>query len=204
MTHFKLRPPSPVSRPLSPVSCLLIPVFCLLLLAACGRKQDAAPVDLGPAPAISDFVLKNLASEFPGEIKTAEYADKAQLVLFLRTDDPACRGAIAGWNGLQKEFHDRGFILVGVVVDDRPVAKLSAEAAVLGAEFPVGLATDARLVAVFGGPAAIRAIPTAFLLTRDGALARTYPGYEPLAALRDDIVRVLDGQSLPSKTAKAP
>ena len=36
------------------------------------------------------------------------------------------------------------------------------------------------------------------------ALARTYPGYEPLAALRDDVVRVLDGQPLPSKTAKAP
>ena len=190
MTHFK--------------SSLLIPFACLLLLAACGRKPAAPPVDLGPAPTISDFVLKNLASEFPGEIKTAEYAGKVQLVIFFRTDDPACRGAVAGWNGLQKEFHDRGFVLVGVVVDDRPVAKLAAEAAALGAEFPVGLATDARLVATFGGPAAIRAVPTAFLLTRDGALARTYPGYEPLASLRDDVVRVLDGQSLPSKTAKGP
>ena len=177
--------------------------FFILLSTACSRKKEV-PVDLGPAPAVSDFVLKNLASEFPGEIKTAEYAGKVQLVLFLRTDDPACRGAVAGWNGLQKEFHDRGFVLVGVVVDDRPVAKLAAEAAALGAEFPVGLATDARLVAAFGGPAAIRAIPTAFLLTRDGALARTYPGYEPLASLRDDVVRVLDGQSLPSKTAKGP
>ncbi|HRT06215.1 MAG TPA: TlpA disulfide reductase family protein [Kiritimatiellia bacterium] len=190
MTHFK--------------SSLLIPVSCLLLLAACGRKPAAPPVDLGPAPAISDFVLKNLASEFPGEIKTAEYAGKVQLVIFFRTDDPACRGSIPGWNGLQKEFHDRGFVLVGVVVDDRPVAKLAAEAAALGAEFPVGLATDARLVEAFGGSAAIRAIPTAFLLNRDGALARTYPGYEPLPALRDDVVRVLDGQPLPSKTAKSP
>ena len=25
--------------------------------------------------------------------------------------------AVAGWNGLQKEFHDRGFVLVGVVVE---------------------------------------------------------------------------------------
>ena len=182
---------------------LILTFSFLILLAACGRKP-AEPVEAGPPPAVSNFTLKNLASEFPGEIKTAEYAGKVQLVIFFRTDDPACRGSIAGWNGLQKEFFDRGFVLVGVVVDDRPVAKLAAEAAALGAEFPVGLATDARLVATFGGPAAIRAVPTAFLLTRDGALARTYPGYEPLASLRDDVVRVLDGQSLPSKTAKGP
>ena len=177
--------------------------FLILLSTACSRKKEV-PVDLGPAPTISGFVLKNLASEFPGEIKTAEYAGKVQLVIFFRTDDPACRGSVAGWNGLQKEFHDRGFVLVGVVVDDRPVAKLSAEAAAFGAEFPVGLATDARLVAAFGGPAAIRAIPTAFLLGRDGAIARTYAGFEPLPALRDDVARVLDGQPLPSKTLKKP
>ena len=177
--------------------------FLILLSAACGRKKEV-PVDLGPAPTVSDFVLKNLASEFPGEIKTAEYAGKVQLVLFFRTDDPACRGALADWNGLQKDFGDRGLALVGVVVDDRPVAKLSAEAAALGAAFPVGLAADARLVDAFGGPAAIRAIPTAFLLGRDGVLARTYAGFEPLPALRDDVACALDGQPLPKKSARKP
>ena len=177
--------------------------FLILLSTACSRKKEV-PVDLGPAPAISDFVLENLASEFPGEIKTADYADKVQLVLFFRSDDPACRGSVADWNGLQKDFADRGFVLVGVVVDDRPVAQIAAEVVALRADFPVGLASDARLVEAFGGPAAIRAIPTAFLLGRDGAIARTYAGFEPLPALRDDVARVLDGQPLPSKTLKKP
>ena len=97
-----------------------------------------------------------------------------------------------------------GFVLGGVVVDDRPVAQIAAEVVALHADFPIGLAADARLVDAFGGPAAIRAIPTAFLLGRDGALARTYAGFEPLSALRDDISRVLDGQPLPSKTPKTP
>ena len=182
---------------------ILNSAFLILLSAGCGRKKEA-PVDLGPAPTISGFVLKNLASEFPGEIKTAEYADKVQLVLFFRSDDPACRGSIADWNALQKDFADRGFVLVGVVVDDRPVAQIAAEVVALRADFPVGLAGDARLVEAFGGPAAIRAIPTAFLLGRDGAIARTYAGFEPLSALRDDVARVLDGQPLPSKTLKKP
>ena len=177
--------------------------FLILLSTACSRKKEV-PVDLGPAPAISDFVLKNLASEFPGEIQTADYSGKVQLVLFFRSDDPACRGSIADWNGLQKDFAGRGFVLVGVVVDDRPVAQIAAEVVALRADFPVGLAGDARLVEAFGGPAAIRAIPTAFLLGRDGAIARTYAGFEPLSALRDDVARVLDGQPLPSKTLKKP
>ena len=177
--------------------------FLILLSAGCGRKKEV-PVDLGPAPTISDFVLKNLASEFPGEIKTADYTGQVQLVLFFRSDDPACRGSIHDWNALQKDFADRGFALVGVVVDDRPVAQIAAEVVALRADFPVGLAADARLVEAFGGPAAIRAIPTAFLLGRDGALARTYAGFEPLSALRDDVARVLDGQPLPSKTLKKP
>ena len=182
---------------------ILNSTFLILLSTACSRKKEV-PVDLGPAPAISDFVLKNLASEFPGEIQTADYSGKVQLVLFFRSDDPACRGSIHDWNKLQKDFADRGFILVGAVVDDRPVAEVAAEVVALHADFPVGLAADARLVDAFGGPAAIRAIPTAFLLTRDGALARTYAGFEPLSALRDDIARVLDGQPLPSKTLKKP
>ena len=177
--------------------------FLILLSTACSRKKEV-PVDLGPAPAISDFVLKNLASEFPGEIQTADYSGKVQLVLFFRSDDPACRGSVADWNGLQKDFAGRGFVLVGVVVDDRPVAQITAEVVALHADFPVGLASDARLVEAFGGPAAIRAIPTAFLLGRDGAIARTYAGFEPLPALRDDVARVLDGQPLPSKTLKKP
>ena len=178
--------------------------FLILLATACGRKKDATPVDLGPAPTVADFVLKNLASEFPGEIKTADYAGQVQFVLFFRTDDPACRGSVADWNALQQDFAERGFVVVGTVVDARPADQVAAEVADLGANFPVGLATDARLVDAFGGPAAIHAVPTAFLLDRTGAIARTYPGFEPLAALRADVARVLDGQPLSDPPAPTP
>ncbi len=179
----------------------LILVFSLLILlsTACGRKKEAPPSDLGPAPTVSDFTMKNLVSEFPGEIKTAECAGKVQLVLFFRSDDPACRGSIADWNSLQKDFADRGFVLLGAIVDERHPAKIAPEAAALNASFPVGLA-DARIVEAFGGPSSIRAIPTAFLLGRDGLVARKYSGFEPLPSLRDDINLLLDGQPLPPRT----
>lgn len=173
----------------------------LLLSAACGRKHETPPAEPGPPPTISSFVLKNLASEFPGEIKTSDYAGQVQLILFFRSDDPACRGSVPGWNALQRDFSGRGFTLVGAIVDDRPVAKVSAEVTALGTAFPVGRA-DAHVVAAFGGANAIRAIPTAFLLSRDGLVARTYAGHESLQNLRDDIARVLDGQPLPERHPK--
>ncbi len=183
---------------------LILACSFVLLAPACSRKQESAPADLGPAPTLSNFVLKNLVSEFPGEIKSADYAGQVRLVLFLRSDDNGCRGSIADWNGLQKDFADRGFTLIGAIVDNRLVDTVAAEVANLNPGFPVGLVTDARLVDAFGGPAAIRAIPTAFLLGRDNAIARAYPGYEPLARLRDDITRILDGQPLPPPTPPKP
>jgi peroxiredoxin len=170
----------------------------VLLLAACSRKPAAE--EAVPIPPVGDFKMPNLASEFPGEIRTGKYAGKVQLVLFFRADDPACRGAIAGWNGLQKDLSGRGFTIIGAIVDDRPDDVLAREVATLGAEWPVGHAADA-VVTAFGGPGAIRAIPTAFLLDRDGHLARAYPGHVQLAVLRDDITRLLDGQPLPGTDA---
>ena len=183
-------------------SILALSLCAALLLAACGRKP--APVETpAPIPPVNNFQMQNLLSEFPGTITTADYAEQVQLIIFLRTDGAGIAQAIADWNTLQHDFAGDGFTVLGAVVDDRPNDQLAPEAIALNAAFPIGQA-DAPIVTAFGGAAAIRAIPTAFLLTRDGALARTYPGYVPLAALRDDVVRVLDGQPLPSKTAKAP
>ncbi|MGD9780823.1 MAG: TlpA disulfide reductase family protein [Kiritimatiellia bacterium] len=173
---------------------ILNSAFFILLSAACSRKKETPPEPL-PVPPIDNFALKNLLSEFPGEIKTSEYAGKVQLILFLRSDDRACRSSIVEWNNLHEEFASRGLAIVGALADHRPDDVLAVEAANLGTLFPVGLALD-HVVAAFGGPSAIRAIPTAFLLSRDGTLLRTYAGYEPLQNLRDDVSRALEGQEL--------
>lgn len=173
---------------------LLLNASLFIALAGCHRKPET-PAPAGPPPAVSDFVMKNLASEFPGEIRTEKYSGQVQLILFLRTDDDACRGSLGAWTGLQDEFAARGFTLVGAIVDDRKPAILAAEVAALAVPWPIGLA-DEPIVAAFGGPAAIRAIPTAFLLGRDGTVARAYSGFVPIHNLRDDIDRLLAGQPL--------
>jgi peroxiredoxin len=186
-----------MNKPFLPV--LILTLSFLFLFTSCGRKPAAPAVPAVPATA-SSFVMPNLASEFPGEIRTADYAGKVQLVIFLRSDDPACRGSLRDWSALQDEFATRGFTLVGAIVDDRTRAVIAAEVAACEISWPVGLA-DASIVAAFGGPAAIRAIPTAFLLRRDGLIARVYPGFVSLPSLRTDIGQLLDGQPLAGITA---
>jgi len=178
---------------------ILLPA--LLMLSACGRKP-AAPVQPGPPPTVSSFILKNLASEFPGEIHTTNFADKVQLVIFFRSDDAACLGSLLAWTGLQNEFESRGFTLVGAVVeDDRHPDAIFTEVTALEISWPIGLA-NAPIVDAFGGPAAIRAIPTAFLIGRDGLVARSYSGFEPIENLREDIDHLLNDQALPNRNPK--
>jgi hypothetical protein len=173
---------------------LILNFSFLIAFTSCGRKLDV-PIPAGPPPAVSDFVMKNLASEFPGQIRTQKYSGKVQLILFFRSDDAACRGSLRDWTGLQNEFASRGFTLVGAIVDDRKPDVIAAEVAALEPAWPIGLA-DAPIVEAFGGPAAIRAVPTAFLLGQDGLVARAYSGFVPLQVLREDINLLLDGQPL--------
>ena len=179
---------APAPRGRDPLVRLLLAGALGLLLASCScRPVPPAPV---PIPPIHDFTLKNLASEFPGEIETVHYAGQVQLIIFLLTDDPGCRATLAEWNRLQQGYAAAGFTVIGVVADDRPLAAITAEAAELAPEFPLGLA-DVPVVTAFGGLSAIRAVRTLFLLDRAGNLAHTYTGFVPMDTLRDDIAALL-------------
>lgn len=176
-------------------SILSLSLCAALLLAACGRKP--APVETpAPIPPVNNFQMQNLLSEFPGTITTADYAEQVQLIIFLRTDGAGIAQAIADWNTLQHDFAGDGFTVLGAVVDDRPNDQLTPEAIALNAAFPIGQA-DAPIVTAFGGAAAIRAIPTAFLLSRDGLILRTYTGFARPDNLRADITAALANHELP-------
>ncbi len=167
---------------------LLLATALGLLLASCSCRGGGPPPPPPPPP--PPIVLKNLVSEFPGEIETAHYAGHVQLIIFLLTDDPGCRATIPEWNRLQHDYAADGFTLIGVATDERPLAAIAADAVELAPDFPLGWA-DAPVITAFGGPAAIRAVPTLFLLDRAGRLAQTYTGFVPTDTLRDDIAALL-------------
>jgi len=183
------------------LSFLILNFSFLIVFPSCTRKEAPPPVEPEPLPPIHNFALINLLSEFPAEITTSNYFGNVQLIVFFRPDNPACRGSIPDWNALQADFAPRGFTLVGAITDHRKPNEISADTLTLGATFPLGLA-ETPVLNAFGGPTALRAIPTSFLLSRDGTLLRTYSGFEPLPRLREDIDHALDGKDLIDRNPK--
>lgn len=179
-----------------PILSLTIAALLALALAACDRPRPAPKEeDIPPMPA-DELVLRNLASEFPAEIRTADLAGRVQLILFFRSDDEPCRAMVPEWNRLQADFGERGLSLIGALPDSRRTEIITGELAALSPNFPVGLASTAVLNA-FGGDPAIHALPTAFLMSRDSQVVRSYAGFVPMEWIREDVDHLLNGRELP-------
>ncbi|GAB1490199.1 hypothetical protein MASR2M8_26580 [Opitutaceae bacterium] len=120
-------------------------------------KVASLPV-IGPAPA---WTMKDITGR---EVTSEEYKGKIVVVDFWATWCGPCKEEIPGYIELQKKYADKGFVIVGVSLDQQgpPVVKRYAES--MKINYPLVMGDDS-VVAAFGG---IDAIPTTFLIDRDG------------------------------------
>ncbi len=189
---------------------LIIPaLLAAALLAACDRAPQPTPaeevlLESGPVPppaAIDDFTAHNLLSEFPGTIRSSDYEGKVQLIVFFLADDPSTPARLPDWNALSADLSADDFALIGLVADLRPASEVEPPTRALAPApaFPVGQ-MDASILIAFGGPDVIHAVPTTFLLDRQGRLQQIYTAHEPIANIREDIQALLDGRPLPDRS----
>jgi thiol-disulfide isomerase/thioredoxin len=100
------------------------------------------------------------------EVSSDEFKGKVFVVDFWATWCGPCKEEIPGYVELQKKYGDKGFVIVGVSLDQQgpPVVKRYAESAKINYPLVMG---DDSMVAAFGG---IDAIPTTFLIDREGRI----------------------------------
>lgn len=122
-------------------------------------NASALPV-IGPAPS---WKLRDVAGR---EVSSDEFKGKVVVVDFWATWCGPCKEEIPGYVELQKKYADKGFVILGVSLDQQgpPVVKRYAESAKIN--YPLIMGDDA-VVAAFGG---IDAIPTTFLIDREGRI----------------------------------
>ena len=147
------------------------------------RPRDglpAGPGDVGqPAP---DFALERPAG---GQIRLADYRGQVVLLNFWATWCVPCRSEMPGIEATYRAYRERGFQVLAVNVQESP-ADVQPFIAELGLSFPAVLDRDAAVSRLYRA----RALPSSFLVDRDGTVRHVQIGPLTSATLEDDLKKL--------------
>ncbi|MBW1818722.1 MAG: TlpA family protein disulfide reductase [Deltaproteobacteria bacterium] len=150
-----------------------LPIFIL----AMPLLQLSCQADVGAGPPAPDFSLQDLSGN---DHSLPKYSGKVVLLDFWATWCPPCRLAIPELISLQKKYGDRGLVVLGVSVDDPAMATKTYLRAFKN-KFRINytiLRVNRQVMADYFGNAA-PAIPTMFLIDREGRIQDKFVGFEP-------------------------
>jgi thiol-disulfide isomerase/thioredoxin len=161
---------------------------CLMSVAACSREPSkAAQNTVKPGEkrnAAADFELTDADGR---KFKLSDYKGKVVLLNFWATWCGPCKLEIPWFIDFEKTYRDKGFSVIGVSLDEEgwEVVKPYLEARKVNYRSTVG--TDA-VAQLYGG---IEALPTTFVIDREGRIASTHVGLVSRKDYEDEIVQLL-------------
>ncbi len=141
-----------------------------LLLAASAwlvffRSPERASVAVGdPAP---DLVGETYDGQF---VRLSASRGKVVVLSFWATWCAPCRHEAPILDAAHRQLGERGVVL-GVTVDDGELHEITDEARRMGMSFPILRANEASLAAY-----AVHALPTTYILDREGIVVRSFVG----------------------------
>ncbi len=148
--------------------------------AQSGASKMALPV-IGPVPAWS---LKDLNGEPVG---SEQLKGKVVVLDFWATWCPPCIKEIPGYTELAQKYGPDGLVIVGVSLDQAGPDAVKTFRERFKVNYPLAMG-DETIVAAFGG---IEAIPTTFLIDREGRIRDRKVGLEPTDSYEKKIQSLL-------------
>jgi thiol-disulfide isomerase/thioredoxin len=147
-------------------------------MSGCGRESKG----------ISGQIPKLNFKTYKGEAFTLEGAGKdATLLVFWATWCGPCMMEIPSLVELQKKYEGKNFRVISINLDDPQGEKVKGIAATYGINYTVLLGSD-ETSKQFGG---VNALPTSFLIGRDGKIKEKVQGLLPEEELERKIQQLL-------------
>ncbi len=160
----------------------LISLFALSLLAGGCQKE------IGADPTAPDFSLSDLSGN---QVTLKQQRGHVVLLDFWATWCPPCRAAIPEMIKIQEKYKDNDLVILGISMDD-PKQVNDEYLKSFGEKFKINyliLRYNMKVVEDYFGRQA-PAIPTYFVIDRDGRIRDKQEGFDA-AALRKSLDRVL-------------
>ena len=171
------------------LTSLVFAIVAACFWAGCSSEPRAAkaasPVkpdkDRKPAP---EFTLKDADGK---TVHLEDYKGKVVLLDFFATWCGPCKIEIPWFMELERKNKDRGFSVLGVSMDDEGWEVVKPFLADLGVNYRVVIGNDAT-AQIYGG---VDALPTTFLIDRNGKIAAVHIGLTSRKVFEDGIEQLL-------------
>lgn len=161
----------------------------ILVLGFIGYRvapQVQAAVGPGAGGSLAPTIeLQTLDGE---SVSLEQYRGQVVLLNFWATWCPPCRIEMPGFQRVYEDRRDEGFVVLGISTDRAGTRVVREFLGDRGITFPVAMATG-TVAQDFGG---INALPTSFLIDREGRIRREVKGIFAEPALRLAVGHLLD------------
>jgi thiol-disulfide isomerase/thioredoxin len=143
---------------------LVAGLICLNALRALAQETSTART---PAP---DWQLNDLNDK---TVKFSDFRGKVVILDFWATWCVPCRVEIPNFVELQKQYGDKGLRVVGVSLDEQGPEVVKKFVKQFGVTYPIVIGNQ-KVAEAYGG---IDAIPTTFVIDRQGRIVNQHMGY---------------------------
>ena len=168
--------------------------FCSIKELATFRKDPESylpPVLPRPVPTLT---IKNVDDT---AFSADTFKGKVTLVDFWATWCAPCIASMPDMQKLYDKYQEKGFTVLGVSIDEEGAKKVKPFLAKRKLTYPILLDTDNEASAwkAFG----VHAIPTVFLINRDGQIVRQWTGKPDKKEIEKAVTALLEEKTAPAK-----
>jgi len=173
------------------VARLSLAVAAILLLAtgcSSSRTAKVAVKDHKDRKKAPEFALKDANGQ---TVHLSDYRGKVVLLDFWATWCGPCKIEIPWFQEFERQHKDKGFAVIGVAMDEEGWDVVKPFAKYIGINYRLVIGDD-TIATLYGG---VDAMPTTFLIDREGRIASVHVGLSGKRDFEDEIQALLRDSS---------